>query len=100
MGLAHEIISSVPVIGQAQGFIKVARNVTKATSVPDAVIGGVKTIIVECSPPQVKYPLKCFVLAVQCGVCIMSVSNPVTAPFSASLLIGLGTQILEAVTLD
>jgi hypothetical protein len=100
MGLANEIISAVPVVGQAQGFIKVARNITNATSVPDAVIGGVKTIVVECAPPQVKYPLKCLVLAMQCGVCVMSVSNPITAPFSTSMLIGLGTQILEEVILE
>lgn len=95
MGLISEIISAVPVAGQAQGFIKVATNVTKATSVSDAVIGGIKTIIVDCAPPQVKYPLKCLVLITQGAVVMASVSNPLTTPFSVSLLIGLGTQILE-----
>lgn len=36
MGIIDEIIGATPVIGQAKGFIKVARNVTNATSVSSA----------------------------------------------------------------
>lgn len=97
MSLVDEVIGATPVIGQAQGFIKVAKNVSNATSVTGAVVSGVKTIALECAPPQIKYPLKCAALVVQTAICVGSLTNPLTAPFSFSLLIGTGTQILEEI---
>lgn len=71
MSIIDEMIVATPVIGQAKGFIKVARNVTNATSVSSTAVERVKTIVAG------------------------SLSNPALAPFSFSILIGTGTQILE-----
>ena len=75
MSIISEIVKSTPVAGQAYGFLEVAKNVTLATVI------GVSTIIQECSPPVIRYP-------------IASSSNPVTGAFAWSMVIGSAKQIL------
>lgn len=56
----------VPVIGTAFGFTKTCVAVYKSSSPTGAVVAGVKGLIIDCSPPVIKYPLLC-ATALACG---------------------------------
>jgi hypothetical protein len=55
----------------------------------------VEGIIIECSPPIIRYPIKCTILVAQLCLAVGSATNPVTGPMAASLFIGQATSILE-----
>lgn len=94
MGILRDIVGSVPVIGQTVGFVEVATVVTKISSPSAAAAAGIELAIERCTPPIVKYPLKCAVLFGQFIIVGGSITNPVTAPFSVSMLIGSLKSIL------
>jgi hypothetical protein len=94
MGLLTEAAKNTPVIGQAIGFSNTAVKVYNATSPATAVCAAVEGIFVDCMPPQVKYPVKCAILAAQMGLAVASATNPVTGPLTLSLAIGQATSIL------
>jgi len=85
------IISNVPVVGQAYGLTKAAMKVYNCTDPINATKVALVSVIEDCSPPQVKYPLKCGILLVQVGIVIATSGNP----FSVSLAIGAIRQIIE-----
>lgn len=47
----------VPVAGLAYGFAKTCVRVYNATSPTAAIVAGCKGIIIDCTPPVIKYPL-------------------------------------------
>ena len=49
----------VPVVGSAYGFTKTCVRVYNATSPTKALIAGVKGVVIDCTPPVIKYPLLC-----------------------------------------
>ena len=53
----------VPVVGSAYGFSKTCIQVYNATSPQGKLIAGDKGIIIDCTPPVVKYPLLCAAVA-------------------------------------
>lgn len=56
----------VPVAGSAYGFVKTCVKVYNATSPIKAFVAGVKGIVIDCTPPVIKYPLLC-AGAITCG---------------------------------
>ena len=53
--MLNPLIKQVPVVGQAYGFTKTAMKVYNSTSPVEAAV----SIIDDCVPPQIKYPVKC-----------------------------------------
>ena len=49
----------VPVAGSAYGFARTCFKVYNATSPTKALVAGVKGIVIDCTPPVIKYPLLC-----------------------------------------
>ena len=49
----------VPVAGSAYGFTRTCIRVYNATSPTKALVAGVKGIVIDCTPPVIKYPLLC-----------------------------------------
>lgn len=49
----------VPVAGLAYGFTRTCVKVYNATSPAKALVAGVKGIVIDCTPPVIKYPLLC-----------------------------------------
>jgi hypothetical protein len=49
----------IPVAGSAFVFAKTCVKVYSATTPTKALIGGVKGIVIDCTPPVIKYPLLC-----------------------------------------
>ena len=72
----------VPVAGSAYGFAKTCFNVYNATSPSKALIAGVKGIVIDCTPPIIKYLLLCAGL-VACGgaACVTGDLNFVVGAF-------------------
>ena len=66
----------IPVIGSSYGFVKTCVRVGNATSPTKAIIAGVRGIVIDCTPPVIKYPLLC-AAAVACagGACITGDPN-------------------------
>ena len=56
----------VSVAGSAYGFAITCVKVYNATSPTKALIAGVKGIVIDCTPPVIKYPLLC-AGAIACG---------------------------------
>jgi len=56
----------VPVAGSAYGFARTCVKVYNATSPTKALVSGVKGIVIDCTPPVIKYPLLC-AGAIACG---------------------------------
>lgn len=49
----------VPVVGSAYGFGKTCIEVYNASSPFRAIVAGVKGVVVNCTPPVIKYPTLC-----------------------------------------
>jgi len=85
------VISSLPVIGQTYGLTKTAvKVVANATSPTEAVVIGIQGVLIDCTPPVVKYPLKCAALA--CS--LIAAAGTGFNPFATSLAIGQVRSIL------
>jgi hypothetical protein len=80
------IIKNTPLLSTGYGFIKTAREVYNSTNTVGAVTAAVKGIVLDCSPPVVKYPLKCSILALQIGLCVSTGGNPVACSFIFSMM--------------
>ena len=89
--MINTFIKQVPVVGQAYGFTKTAVKIYNSTSPIKAVKIAAVSIIDDCAPPQIKYTIKCGILAGQIGVAISSVGNP----WDVSLLIGSARQTID-----
>lgn len=51
-----------PVVGTTFSFIKTAKKVYKCTSPMEAVSVGVKSVVIDCTLPIIKYPVLCSAL--------------------------------------
>lgn len=56
----------IPVVGSAYGFGKTCIEVYKSSSPSGAVVTGVKGVVINCTPPVIKYPVLCATL-IACG---------------------------------
>ena len=60
MNAALKTISPfVPVAGSAYGFARTCVRVYNATTLTKALIAGAKGIVIDCTPPVIKYLLLC-----------------------------------------
>jgi hypothetical protein len=69
--------------------INLAKNATDTTNPALAIVKGVALLVDVCSPPQVKYPLKCVVMLAQYGIVLTS-----SGPISFVMLLSTIQQIL------
>lgn len=65
----------VPVAGSAYGFARTCVKVYNATSSTEALVAGLKGIVIDCTPPVIKYPLLC-VGAIACGGALYFIGDP------------------------
>jgi len=68
---------------QTYKVVTLAMNVTNSTSPAGGIVNGSRLIIDICSPPVIKYPLKCVVLLAQIGVA-PTTGGPVGAAIAIS----------------
>ena len=89
--MLNPFIKQVPVVGQAYGFTKTAMKVYNSTSPVEVAKVAARSIMDDCAPPQIKYPIKCGILLVQVGLAISSGGNT----WSVAMAIGLARQTIE-----
>ena len=89
--MLQPLIKQVPVVGQVYGFTKAAIKVYNATSPVEAVKEAAVSIVDDCAPPVIKYPVKCGVFAAQVALAISSGGNP----WAIAMAIGSARQIIE-----
>jgi hypothetical protein len=90
MGLFQEVCKNMPLVGQSYGFFITAMNMTNATSPINAATIAVKGIVLDCSPPVIKYPLKCAMLGGHIALAFASGGSA----FSLAMLVGQARTIL------
>ena len=82
------VASFVPVASLAYGFARICIKVYSATSPTKALIVRVKGIVIDCTPPVIKYPLLC-AGAITCGgaACVTGDPNFVVGAFECCIAI-------------
>jgi hypothetical protein len=89
--IVKALVRNAPVIGSAASFIDTAQKVYKSTSPSAEAITACKGIIIDCTPPAVKYPLLCTALACTGIACLATGGNPL----AVSAAVSLGECIVE-----
>lgn len=79
------ILRNVPYVGSAYGFVKTCNKVYNATSPVDAALTGAKSIVLDCSPPIIKYPILCSALVACSVACITTAGNPLVVAATTNL---------------
>ena len=70
------IMKNTPIVGSAFGLVKTSLHVYNATTPVRSVREAFRGVIIDCSPPIVKYPLLCAYLLASGTVTIASGGNP------------------------
>lgn len=66
----------VPIIGPAVGFAETALEVYNSTTYSGAVVTATKGLLINCTPPVIKYPVLCATLFC-CGAgCLVTSGHP------------------------
>ena len=61
--LPSQIIKQTPVVGSVYGFYRTASRVYDSTSPVGAVKEAVKGLVIDCTPPAIKYPVSGILMA-------------------------------------
>lgn len=85
------ILKQVPVVGSVYGFTKAAMKVYNSTSPVGAVTVAGESILVDCTPPVIKYPILCAALAANGAVVVATGGNPL----AVSMFVSCGRLIIE-----
>ena len=64
-----------PVAGTTFGIIRTAKKVYNCTSPMEAIKTGVKSVVINCTPPVVKYPVLCSAMLI-CAISTVYTGNP------------------------
>lgn len=80
------LMKNAPVIGSCYGFATTAVKVYNTTTPSGAIKTAVKGVVIDCTPPAIKYPVLCAAFAT-CGVAsFVTGGNPLVV--SATVTIG------------
>lgn len=85
-------LKNAPVIGSCYGFATTAIKVYNSTTPSRAVKAAVKGLVLDCTPPAIKYPVLCAALA---GCCVASVATGGN-PLVVSATVTIGEAIVES----
>jgi hypothetical protein len=85
------LLKNAPVIGSCYGFAQTSIKVYNSTTPSGAIKTAVKGVVLDCTPPVIKYPALCAALA---GCCIASVATGGN-PLAVSATVTLGEAIVE-----
>ena len=71
------VVSNVPIVGSCYGLVKTSMSVYTSSSPLEAVKNGLVGVVVNCTPPAVKYPILCAHLLGSAVVTASTGCNPV-----------------------
>jgi hypothetical protein len=89
--LVDPFIKNFPVVGSCYGFATTAVKVYNSITPSGAIRTAVKGVVLDCTPPVIKYPALCVALA---GCCIASVATGGN-PLTVSVTVTIGEAIVE-----
>lgn len=92
MMLPSQFVKQTPVVGSVYGFCKTAIKVYNSTSPAGAVKETVKGLVIDCTPPSIKYPVLCASLLATDSACIVIGGNPL----AISCFVNTGRLIVDA----
>jgi hypothetical protein len=78
--------------GGAYGFYRMATKVYDAASPAGAIKAAVKSVVIYCTPPIIKYPILCASLLTTGAACIVNGGSPL----AISCFLNTGRLIVEA----
>jgi hypothetical protein len=85
------LIKNAPVIGSCYGFATTAVKAYNSSTPSGAIMTAAKGVILDCTPPVIKYPALCAALA---GCCVASVATGGN-PLAVSATVTIGEAIVE-----
>jgi hypothetical protein len=80
------LLKNAPVIGSCYGFALTAVKVYNSSTPSGAIKTAVKGIVLDCTPPVIKYPILCTALAACCIASVTTSGNPLAV--SAAVTVG------------
>lgn len=89
--IPSQITNKVPVVGSVYGFYRTAIRVYDSSTPAGAVKTAIKGIAVDCTPPQIKYPVLCAALLTSGAACVVTGLNPL----AVSCFVNTGRLIVE-----
>lgn len=85
------LLKNAPVIGSSYGFATTAVKVYNSSTPSGAIKTALKGVLLDCTPPVIKYPALCAALL---GCCIASVATGGN-PLAVSATLTIGEAIVE-----
>ena len=70
------IVENLPIVGSCYGLVKTSMNVYTASSPLEAVQIGLIGVVLNCTPPVIKYPVLCAHLMVSGITTVSTGGNP------------------------
>ena len=84
--IIEPLLKNAPILGSCYGFTKTAIKVYNSTTPTGAIKTAVKGIVLDCTPPVIKYPALCAALLGCCIAGLATGGNPLV--ISATVTIG------------
>jgi len=78
-------MKNAPVIGSFYGFTVTAIKVYNSTTPSGAIKTAVKGVILDCTPPVIKYPVLCAALLACCIATVTTGGNPLAMSATATI---------------
>ena len=75
--MIEQVITQAPIVGSVCGLLKTSYKVYNASLPGEAVCLAAQGILLDCTPPYIKYPLLCAYLVASDAVTVVSGGNPV-----------------------
>lgn len=91
--IVKEVVEKGPLVMAANGLGDSAVKLTNITNPFYATLSASKLLVEACLPPNIKYPVKCTIFALQLGMSICS--GGTTSILSTTLTLATARQIIE-----
>lgn len=92
MMLPSQIIKQTPIVGFVYGFYRTANRVYDSSSPGGAIKETVKGLVIDCTPPAIKYSVLCASLLTTGVACIATGGNPL----AISCFVNTGRLIVDS----
>ena len=91
--IVKEIVEKGPLVMTANSLGDSSIKLTNITNPFYATLSASRLLVEACLPPNIKYPVKCTIFALQLGMCICSGGS--TSILSTTLTLATARQIIE-----
>lgn len=79
------LLRNAPVIGSCYGFATTAAKVYNSSTPSGAIKIAIKGVVLDCTPPVIKYPALCAALAACCIASLATGGNPLAVSATVTI---------------